>query len=104
MVQNFLMTHRIRMMAIATASAIRKLWSFFPFSGLAGSDGFCSYFKERMPKLQSIQKSLQVHLPCPFERLSIHIPFLRLLYSGVRSYFVKKMQRVFIQKQTLRLL
>lgn len=36
-------------MAIDTASVIRKLWSFFPFSGLAGSAGFCSCFRERMP-------------------------------------------------------
>ena len=43
------MSHRIRIMAIDTASVIRKLWSFFPFSGLAGSAGFCSCFRERMP-------------------------------------------------------
>ena len=36
-------------MAIDTASVIRKLWSFFPFSGLAGAVGFCSCFKEVIP-------------------------------------------------------
>ena len=42
---------------IATASVIRKLWSFFPFSGLAGSDGFCSYFKERVPSPHAVKLS-----------------------------------------------
>lgn len=41
-------------MAIDTASVIRKLWSFFPFSGLAGAVGFCSCFKEVIPSPQPL--------------------------------------------------